>query len=161
NDSTQLSTIEKTENVDVTPTTLTIPEAQEKVVRYSMCLVAFDNVRFYQKEYDMSIVNGEDTLGVYDMFGTFYDEEMMPFTPDQNTDFRVVGILMDLGEGFGTCILPLNYIDMQTVGIKNVTNAEELMKGKVWNINGMRVNSDAKNLKKGVYIINGKKVVVK
>ena len=50
---------------------------------------------------------------------------------------------------------------MQTVGIKNVTNAEELMKGKVWNINGMRVNSDAKNLKKGVYIINGKKVVVK
>ena len=67
----------------------------------------------------------------------------------------------DLGEGFGTCILPLNYIDMQTVGIKNVTNAEELMKGKVWNINGMRVNSDAKNLKKGVYIINGKKVVVK
>ena len=161
NDSTQLSTIEKTENVDVTPTTLTISEAKEKVVRYSMCLVAFDNVRFDQEEYDMSIVNGEDTLGVYDMFGTFYDEEMMPFTPDQNTDFQVIGILMDLGEGFGATILPLSYIDMQTVGIKNVTNAEEMLKGKVWNINGMRVNSDAKNLKKGVYIINGKKVVVK
>ena len=161
NDSTQLSTIEKTENVDVTPTTLTIPEAQEKVARYSLCLVAFDNVRFYEEEYEMSIVNGEDTLGVYDMFGTFYDEEMMPFTPDTNTDFQVIGILMDLGEGLGTCILPLNYIDMQTVGIKNMTNAEEMLKGKVWNINGMRVNSDAKNLKKGVYIINGKKVVVK
>ena len=161
NDSTQLSTIEKTENVDVTPTTLTIPEAQEKVVRYSMCLVAFNNVRFYQKEYDMSIVNGEDTLGVYDMFGTFYNEEMMPITPDTNTDFQVIGILMDLGEGYGATILPLSYIDMKTVGIKNVTNAEEMLKGKVWNINGMRVNSDAKNLKKGVYIINGKKVVVK
>ena len=109
----------------------------------------------------MSIVNGEDTLGVYDMFGTFYNEEMMPITPDTNTDFQVIGILMDLGEGYGATILPLSYIDMETVGIKNVTNAEEMLKGKVWNINGMRVNSDAKNLKKGVYIINGKKVVVK
>ena len=159
NDSTQLSTIEKKENVDVIPTALSLAEANEQLARYNMCLVSIDNVRFFTENYEVSVTNGTDTLIIYDMFGLLMDEEYNIITPDENTDFRVVGILME-DNGLAT-LLPLNYIDMKTVGIKNVTNAEELMKGKVWNINGMRVNSDAKNLKKGVYIINGKKVVVK
>lgn len=50
-----------------------------------------------------------------------------------------------------------------TTGISQVENASEAATGNVFGIDGQLINSagDTQNLKKGVYIINGKKVVVK
>lgn len=162
NDSTCASEITKTENVDVAPTVLTIPAAKANLDRYNRCFVAIENVRFFEEDYQMCIYNGTDSIGVFDMYGTFYDEEGMPFTPDVTKDFNVIGILMDLGEGFGACMLPLTYEELPpATGIIDVNDREQNNEIKVWNINGVRINGDVKNLQRGIYIINGKKVVIK
>ena len=52
---------------------------------------------------------------------------------------------------------PLSFYD-ETTGITRVADASELMNnGKVYNLNGQQVE----NAKKGVYIVNGKKFVIK
>jgi hypothetical protein len=52
----------------------------------------------------------------------------------------------------------ITFVDAEVLtGINNITT----MKGNnIFNINGVKVN-DAQRLQKGVYIVNGKKVVVK
>jgi hypothetical protein len=46
-----------------------------------------------------------------------------------------------------------------TTGITSVKTVNDALKGTVYTISGQRVN--AKNLTPGLYIVNGKKVVVK
>lgn len=48
-----------------------------------------------------------------------------------------------------------------TTGITNITSMDNSGKSKVYNLNGQYMGKDANALNKGVYIINGKKTVVK
>lgn len=48
-----------------------------------------------------------------------------------------------------------------TTGITNITSMDNSGKSKVYNINGQYMGKDANALNKGVYIINGKKTVIK
>ena len=57
--------------------------------------------------------------------------------------------------------------DPKTVGVKEINvdgNAGNLMNGEIFNLNGVKVRNAGQGLgglKKGVYLINGKKAVVK
>lgn len=48
-----------------------------------------------------------------------------------------------------------------TTGIANITSMDNSGKSKVYNLNGQYMGKDANALNKGVYIINGKKTVIK
>lgn len=48
-----------------------------------------------------------------------------------------------------------------TTGITNIKSMDNSGKSKVYNLNGQYMGKDANALNKGVYIINGKKTVVK
>lgn len=46
-------------------------------------------------------------------------------------------------------------------GISTVESAEEAVTGKVYNLNGQMVGTSTNGLSKGVYIVNGKKMIIK
>lgn len=48
-----------------------------------------------------------------------------------------------------------------TTGITNITSMDNSGKSKVYDLNGQYMGKDANALNKGVYIINGKKTVIK
>lgn len=49
----------------------------------------------------------------------------------------------------------------QTTGISQVEDIKKALQGKVYNLQGQYVGSSLQGLSKGVYIINGKKVIIK
>ena len=49
----------------------------------------------------------------------------------------------------------------QTTGISQVEDIKKALRGKVYNLQGQYVGSSLQGLSKGVYIINGKKVIIK
>lgn len=48
-----------------------------------------------------------------------------------------------------------------TTGISQVEGIKKALQGKVYNLQGQFVGSSLQGLSKGVYIINGKKVIIK
>ena len=48
-----------------------------------------------------------------------------------------------------------------TTGISQVEGIKKVLQGKVYNLQGQFVGSSLQGLSKGVYIINGKKVIIK
>ena len=48
-----------------------------------------------------------------------------------------------------------------TTGISQVEGIKKALQGKVYNLQGQCVGSSLQGLSKGVYIINGKKVIIK
>lgn len=49
----------------------------------------------------------------------------------------------------------------QTTGISQVEGIKKALQGKVYNLQGQYVGSSLQGLSKGVYMINGKKVIIK
>ena len=49
----------------------------------------------------------------------------------------------------------------QTTGISQIEGIKQVLQGKVYNLQGQCVGKSPKGLSKGVYIINGKKVIIK
>lgn len=49
----------------------------------------------------------------------------------------------------------------QTTGISQVEGIKQALQGKVYNLQGQCVGPSLQGLSKGVYIINGKKVIIK
>ena len=49
-------------------------------------------------------------------------------------------------------------IDGETTGINNI-ETETTVNGKVYNLNGQYVGNSLNGLKKGIYVVNGKKVI--
>lgn len=49
----------------------------------------------------------------------------------------------------------------QTTGISQIEGIKQALQGKVYNLQGQYVGSSLQGLSKGVYIINGKKVIIK
>jgi len=52
-------------------------------------------------------------------------------------------------------------IDGVATGIETVEVAGEIMNGKVYNLNGQYMGESLNGLRKGVYIVNGKKIIIK
>lgn len=48
-----------------------------------------------------------------------------------------------------------------TTGISNIETSHQVLAGKVFNLNGQLVGTSTQNLNKGIYIVNGKKVIIK
>ena len=49
----------------------------------------------------------------------------------------------------------------QTTGISQIEDIKKALQGKVYNLQGQYVGSSLQGLSKGVYIINGKQVIIK
>lgn len=64
-----------------------------------------------------------------------------------------------LTEGMSKVSISLSYEN--TTGITNIKSMDNSGKSKVYNLNGQYMGKDANALNKGVYIINGKKTVIK
>ena len=48
-----------------------------------------------------------------------------------------------------------------TTGISNIETSNNVLAGKVFNLNGQFVGTSTEGLAKGIYIVNGKKVIIK
>lgn len=48
-----------------------------------------------------------------------------------------------------------------TTDISNIETSNKVLAGKVFNLNGQLVGTSTQNLSKGIYIVNGKKVIIK
>lgn len=64
----------------------------------------------------------------------------------------------DIGGDMSLVTLSFTY---QTTGISQVEDIKKALRGKVYNLQGQYVGSSLQGLSKGVYIINGKKVIIK
>jgi hypothetical protein len=53
----------------------------------------------------------------------------------------------------------ITFVDAETLGIRDI-NADDLSNANIYTVNGVKVNT-ANRLQKGIYIVNGKKIVVK
>ena len=60
------------------------------------------------------------------------------------------------GNGSGAKI---NFGDDETTGIENIVTPTAISNQKVYNLNGQYVGNDLKAMPKGIYIVNGKKVI--
>ena len=49
----------------------------------------------------------------------------------------------------------------ETAGVHHVENAKKTWNGKIYNLNGQLVGTSIEGLPKGVYVINGQKVIIK
>ena len=48
-----------------------------------------------------------------------------------------------------------------TTGFSNIETSNKVLAGKVFNLNGQLVGTSTQNLNKGIYIVKGKKVIIK
>ncbi len=64
----------------------------------------------------------------------------------QSADMELVALAFEYGEG---------------TGIAAVETAEKTVDGKVYNLNGQMVGTSTAGLSKGVYIVDGKKMIIK
>lgn len=55
----------------------------------------------------------------------------------------------------------LSFVYGESTGISQVEQLKEALQGKVYNLNGQLVGNSVEGLSKGVYIVNGKKVIIK
>ena len=53
----------------------------------------------------------------------------------------------------------INFGDDETTGIENIVTSTAISNQKVYNLNGQYVGNDLKAMPKGIYIVNGKKVI--
>lgn len=58
-------------------------------------------------------------------------------------------------------LVTLSFSYSTTTGISQVEGIKQALQGKVYNLQGQCVGSSLQGLSKGVYIINGKKVIIK
>ena len=58
-------------------------------------------------------------------------------------------------------LVTLSFSYSTTNGISQVEGIKQALQGKVYNLQGQCVGSSLQGLSKGVYIINGKKVIIK
>ena len=58
-------------------------------------------------------------------------------------------------------LVTLSFSYSTTTGISQVEGIKQALQGKVYNLQGQSVGSSLQGLSKGVYIINGKKVIIK
>ena len=58
-------------------------------------------------------------------------------------------------------LVSLSFTYGESTGIGQVEQLKEALQGKVYNLNGQLVGNSVEGLPKGVYIVNGKKVIIK
>lgn len=58
-------------------------------------------------------------------------------------------------------LVSLSFVYGESTGISQVEQLKEALQGKVYNLNGQLVGNSVEGLSKGVYIVNGKKVIIK
>ena len=58
-------------------------------------------------------------------------------------------------------LVSLSFVYGESTGIHQVDQLKEALQGKVYNLNGQLVGNSVEGLSKGVYIVNGKKVIIK
>ena len=57
--------------------------------------------------------------------------------------------------------LSFSYSYDSTTGINKIEEVKKSLQGKVFNLNGQLVGNSLEGLSKGIYIVNGKKVIIK
>ena len=58
-------------------------------------------------------------------------------------------------------LVTLSFSYSTTTGISQVEGIKQALQGKVFNLQGQCVGSSLQGLSKGIYIVNGKKVIIK
>ena len=58
-------------------------------------------------------------------------------------------------------IVSLSFSYDSTKGINKIEQVKKSLQGKVFNLNGQLVGNSLEGLSKGIYIVNGKKVIIK
>lgn len=91
--------------------------------------------------------------------GTEIDKFVSNLTFNGNNVTLLFDDNTSLTEDMSKVSISLSYEN--TTGITNITSMDNSGKSKVYNLNGQYMGKDANALNKGVYIINGKKTVIK
>lgn len=167
NDKTNGETVSLTKGVELTPTVLTLAELADKMQRYNLCLVKVEqpNSITMDEDYTAWMTQGEQTIAFYDMFNKLeLDEDYNLVVPEKIAS--VIGLPLyfeDEGEPL-SYFIPMSIEASVPNNVNGVNGKVETLNGDVFTVNGVKVRNageSLKNLKKGVYIINNKKVVVK
>ena len=58
-------------------------------------------------------------------------------------------------------LVAFSFVYGETAGLHYVENAKKTWKGKIYNLNGQLIGTSVERLPKGVYVINGQKVIIK
>lgn len=141
-----------------------------KSENYSMQLIKVSNVTIGETEDGyQTLSDGVNTVIMADLFYKSFDEEgnLLPYKK-----FNLTGFIMSVPTEYDDDYNPIDYTDYfiptvvenaATDGINGV-DADVLANGAVYTINGVKVRNAGESLNglaKGMYIIGGKKVVIK
>ena len=148
-DSTSVSEFTATP-CELTPKTIEIADATNQ--ENGMRLVQFVKATVTAT----GLTQGDATIPIMDMLGI-----MMGELPE--TEIDITGFVLDLGADLGGAMfVPLSYSDKNYNAIDGVNADADSLDGDVYSINGVKVRNAGESLDglKGLYIINGKKVVL-
>ncbi len=172
NDSTVASPLVAVEGRVAEPTVMTMADAQKEENAYRW--IKFENVETIEGEYVgyFQFSDGTATLDQQDPWMNLqYDSvwveewEYWETTPVVVEKYEyLTAILISSWDGY--MIYPVSYkvaSDEPGTGITDINANVNILNGNVYSLNGLKVREAGQSLKglKGLYIINGKKVVIK
>ena len=149
---------------EVLPTERTIAELADGSHELEYVKVSGVELSIDTETWELSMTKGEETMKVYNMYEVIsvsYDEEYVPSLSYGEIDY-MVGYTIPYDEGIYTFI-PLQLVEKETPTAINGINAENAVEGDLYNMSGVKVRKAGQSLNglKGIYILNGKKVVLK
>lgn len=119
-----------------------------KMKKYLILLVCLLSTAVYADNKQTVKVDGQ-VIGKTITEITFDDDNVTLRYADNSSDTMDMS-LVSLSFTYGT-----------SAGIHQVEQLKEALQGKVFNLNGQLVGNSVEGLSKGVYIVNGKKVIIK
>lgn len=166
-DSTSKSEITITTG-EIVPTEVTIADLNTKAAEMDSRLVKISNATMKAIEYSLHLYQGNDEIEVFNQFNKVEcDENGKPTFEKVKEIVGYISVInIDENNNFVYVFTPTAapVEDKGEVdGISSV-NVENVLNGDVYNLNGVKVRKAGESLEglvKGLYIVNGKKVVVK
>lgn len=149
---------------EVLPTERTIAELADGSHELEYVKVSGVELSIDTETWELSMTKGEETMKVYNMYEVIsvaYDEEYVPSLSYGEIDY-MVGYTIPYDEGI-YAFIPLQLVEKETPTAINGINAENAVEGDLYNMSGVKVRKAGQSLNglKGIYILNGKKVVLK
>ena len=122
-----------------------------------------------------NILDNEEVLipiGLYALCRVYADNKQTVKVDGQVIDKTITEITFDgdnvtlsyadnSSDTMDMSLVSLSFTYGTSAGIHQVEQLKEALQGKVYNLNGQLVGNSAEGLSKGVYIVNGKKVIIK
>lgn len=170
-DSTEISQIEMTD-CEIVPMEITIAELKAKSAEMELRMVKIGKSGMKEEGYSLRLTQDDDYIEIYDMFNKIPMDETTYESIIYEKVLYVNGFIFDIGETDENDNPIYTFIPVGEGFVEDTGEADAIdgvsatgrLNGDVYSVNGVKVRKAGESLEgltKGLYIVNGKKVVVR